>query len=71
MGLEAGTILLSLTGLSLLTWNIGWTLSDLGRRKRTDTGLIHLDTVNGPTNLGASFLEATFRGKSLVDNHTF
>lgn len=39
----AQTRALSLTGLILLTWKVGWTLNDPDRRKQTDTGLLTFD----------------------------
>ena len=48
----------------------GVNFMERGRRRRTATGLITLDMGNGPTNLGASFLDSTQRGGSRVDNQT-
>ena len=70
LGLEAGTKVLSVSGLTLLTWNVGCTFRDLGSFNLTDTGLTTLDTGNGPINLGASLHDMTWRGKSLVASQT-
>lgn len=57
--MEEGTRVLSLLGLILLTWNVEWTFNDLGRLRRTETGLMTFDMGNGPPNLGDNFLECT------------
>ena len=61
---------LSLTGLTLETWKMGWILMDHGRRRQTAAGLMTLEMGNGPTNRGANFLDSTLRGGSRVDNQT-
>ena len=70
-GVAAGTSGLSRNGLTLETWNVGWTLMDRGSLSLTATGLTTLLMTKGPTNLGANFLDSTRSGRSLVDSQTF
>ncbi len=49
---------------------MGLTLIDLGKASWYVTGLTLLVILNGPTNLGASFLDSTFKGKSLAESQT-
>ncbi len=41
------------------------------KTRRTVTGLIILETGNGPINLGASLLHTDWSGMFLVESHTF
>ena len=70
-GGAAGTSWLSLTGLTLDTWNVGCTRIDRGSLSRTATGLMTFSMAKGPTNLGASLLDSKCRGRSRVESQTF
>ncbi len=59
-----------ITGFSWETWKVGLTLIDLGKASWYVTGLTLLVILNGPTNLGASFLDSTFKRKSLAESQT-
>ena len=53
---------LSSTGLSLETWNVGWTLMDRGRRRWTAAGLMTLSMGKGLTIRNRSYIwNAHFR----------
>ena len=65
-----GARVLSWTGLTLETWNVGWILMDPGSRRRTASGLMTRGMGKGPTNLGASLRLSNLRERLRFDSQT-
>lgn len=55
---------LSWTDFTLDTWKVGWTRTERGSLSLTAVRLMIFWMGSGPRNLGASFLDSTWRGRS-------